>query len=73
MKLKIVLITFIFLFSSKLAFACPFCKDALAKMGQIWTSIGFNLSIYLLIAVPFFLVGSFSLVLYLFAKKHKPL
>ena len=54
------------------ALACPMCKEAIAKMGQIWTGIGFNLSIYLMIAVPFLLVGSFIFAFYLNYKKHNP-
>ncbi len=54
------------------ALACPFCKEAIVKMGQIWTSIGFNLSVYLMIAVPFLLVGSFALVLYFNYRRHRP-
>gem|GEM_PF-7050359 len=40
-------------------------------MGQIWTMIGFNLSIYLMIATPFLLVGSFALVLFLNYRRCK--
>ncbi len=50
--------------------ACPFCKEAIARMGEIWTSVGFNLSIYMMISVPFLLVGSFVLVLYLNYRKQ---
>jgi len=32
------------------ALACPLCKEAIAKMGEIWTSLGFNLSIYLMLS-----------------------
>ena len=67
--------SFIFFLSSIFflpsAYACPFCKEAIARMGDIWTSIGFNLSIYVMIAIPFLLVGSFVLVLYLnFRRRH---
>ena len=55
----------------KEAFACPLCKEAISKMGEIWFAVGLNLSIYLMIAMPFILVGSFGLVFYLNYKKHK--
>ena len=50
-------------------FACPFCNEALVRMGQVWTAVGFNLSIYLMMAVPFVLVGAFGLALYLNYRK----
>jgi len=49
-------------------YACPLCKDAVEKMGEVWTSLGFNWSIYFMLAVPYVLVGGFVLVLYL---KHR--
>ena len=55
------------------AFACPLCKEALAKMGSVWTAIGFNLSIYMMIAVPFLLVAFFGGAIYLNYRKHRPL
>lgn len=54
-----------------IAYACPFCKEALAKMGEIWTAVGFNVSVYLMLAVPFILVGSFVLILYLHYQKRR--
>ena len=60
-----------FFFGVPSASACPLCKEAISKMGEIWTSIGFNLSIYLMITVPFLLVGAFAGLLYLNYKKHK--
>ncbi len=62
--------TMVFFSHLSSTFACPFCKEAIVKMGQIWTSVGFNLSIYLMIATPFLLVGSFALALYLNYRKH---
>ena len=60
-----------FLLFSQPAYACPLCKEAISKMGEIWTSIGFNLSIYVMIAVPFLLVGTFAGVLYFNYRKHR--
>ena len=54
------------------AFACPGCKEAIAKMGEIWTAVGFNWSIYLMISVPFLLVASFGGVLYIHYRRHHP-
>ncbi len=51
-------------------YACPLCNEAVAKMGQIWTSLGFNWSIYLMIAVPFILVGSFAAALVVISEKN---
>lgn len=53
------------------AFACPLCKEAISKMGEIWTAVGFNLSIYFMMAIPYLLVGGFGLALYLIHKKNK--
>ena len=53
------------------AFACPMCKEALARMGDVWTAIGFNWSIYLMIAMPFILLGAFTSVLYIQYRKHE--
>ena len=61
---------FIF-FRAPSAYACPLCKEAIAKMGQIWISIGFNLSIYFMIAVPFLLVAIFGTVLYFKYRSHE--
>lgn len=52
-------------------YACPLCKEAVEKIGHVWTSMGFNWSIYLMLAVPFLLVGSFAAVLYFqYRKRH---
>jgi hypothetical protein len=56
-----------------LAHACPLCKEALSKMGEIWTVVGFNWSIYFMIAVPFLLVGAFAGALYWNWRKQHPL
>lgn len=54
------------------AYACPLCKEAISKMGEIWTSIGFNFSIYLMLAMPFLLVSAFAGFLYFnYRKLHK--
>lgn len=55
----------------KEAFACPLCKEAISKIEEIWFAIGLNLSIYFMIAVPFLLVGTFGLVLFLNYRKHR--
>ena len=71
--MKFLLIAAVFVFNLlflRSAEACPLCKEAFEKMGRIWASIGFNLSIYFMIAVPFLIVGSFGLVLYFYSKKH---
>ena len=68
----------VFLFSVSLMFffapvahACPFCKEAISRMGEIWTSIGFNLSIYFMMAIPFLIVAGFGFVLYFNYRKHQ--
>ena len=53
------------------AFACPLCKEAIGKMGEIWTAVGFNWSIYFMMAIPYLLVGTFAGVLYLNYRKQK--
>ena len=64
---------FLFLFLSQgSAFACPMCKEAISKMGEVWLAIGLNWSIYLMMTVPFILVGTFGTVLYLNYRKHRP-
>jgi hypothetical protein len=40
-------------------------------MGDIWFAIGLNLSIYLMISVPFILVAAFGSVLYFNYRKTK--
>ncbi|MBI4000023.1 MAG: hypothetical protein HY351_05345 [Candidatus Omnitrophica bacterium] len=54
----------------KQAFACPLCKEALAKMGEVWAALGFNWSIYFMMSIPYLLVGGFIFALYLNYKKH---
>lgn len=59
--------------SVRAAYACPLCKEAISKMGEIWTAVGFNWSIYLMISVPFLLVALFMMVLYWnYRKTHSP-
>ena len=58
------------LFFSKTTHACPLCKEAVEKMGQVWTSLGFNFSIYFMIAIPFLLVAGFAAALYLNYRKR---
>ena len=65
-----LIIPFFFVHSSAV-FACPLCKEAISKMGEIWTGLGFNWSIYFMIAVPFLLVGTFAGALYLNYRKHR--
>ena len=60
-----------FFFGVPSASACPLCKEAISKMGEIWTALGFNWSIYLMIAMPFLLVGTFAGALYLNYRKHR--
>ena len=64
---------FCFLIPSPSALACPLCKEALSKMGEIWTAVGFNLSVYLMIAVPFLLVGLFAGGLFWNYRRRRPL
>ena len=59
-----------YLLASPSVYACPLCKEALTKMGEVWAAIGFNLSIYVMMAVPFILVGTFGLALYFNYRKH---
>jgi len=40
-------------------------------MGEIWTAIGFNLSIYFMISIPFLLVAAFGCALYFNYRKQK--
>ncbi len=69
---KRVVIFFLFLFAiQKSVFACPMCKEAISRMGEIWLAIGLNWSIYFMIAVPFLLIGSFGAVLYFNYRKHQ--
>ena len=68
----VLLAFFIFhLLSPTRAYACSLCKEAISKMENIWFAIGLNWSIYLMISVPFILVGSFGTVLYLNYRKHQ--
>jgi len=52
------------------AYACPMCKEAISRMGEIWLAIGLNWSIYFMMAMPFILIGSFGTILYLNYRKH---
>ena len=71
-KNKLLLIVIAaFLVFERTASACPLCKEAIAKMGEIWLSLGFNWSIYFMILVPFVLVASFGGALYInYRKQH---
>ena len=46
------------------------CKEAVEKMGEVWTSLGFNASIYFMLLVPMLLIGSFGGFLYLNYKRY---
>ncbi len=67
----------IFLFSvlcplfSESAYACPACKEAVGKLKEIWTSVGFNWSVLFMISIPFLIIGSFAAVLFLNYRKTK--
>jgi len=62
---------FLLLFAiQKSVFACPMCKEAISRMGDIWLAIGLNWSIYFMMAMPFILIGSFGTVFYLNYRKH---
>ncbi|OGX06579.1 MAG: hypothetical protein A3G87_09235 [Omnitrophica bacterium RIFCSPLOWO2_12_FULL_50_11] len=65
-----VVFSFYFMLCTPSAFACPLCKEAIEKIGHVWTSMGFNWSIYFMLAVPFLLVGSFAAVLYFQYRKR---
>jgi len=58
------------LFFAPSAYACPLCKDAVAKIGTIWVSLGFNWSIFFMLSVPFVLIAAFTGVLYFNYRKH---
>lgn len=70
MKL-LIWIAFSLILIPKSALACPLCKEAVAKMGEIWTSLGFNWSILFMLTIPFLLVGTFVFVLYRNYKKYE--
>lgn len=72
-KLNFFLFFALFFTRAELLYACPFCKEAISKMGEIWTAVGFNLSIYFLIATPFLIVAGFGGVLYLNYRKQRKL
>lgn len=59
---------FLLLFSAN-AYACPACKEAVGKLKEIWTSVGFNWSVLFMISIPFLIIGSFTAVLFLNYKK----
>jgi hypothetical protein len=71
MKKYFFLIFFYFMMRTPVAVACPLCKAAVEKMGDVWTSMGFNWSIYMMMAVPYLLVGGFVAVLYFASRKHR--
>jgi hypothetical protein len=51
--------------------ACPNCKEAYMSDGQTPVSSGFNLSIYFMMAMPFLVLGGFTLRLWLAHKRQK--
>jgi len=40
--------------------ACPACKEAVAKMGEVWASLGFNWSVLFMMSIPYLIVGGFT-------------
>ena len=53
-----------------LASACPNCKEAYLPDGQSPVSSGFNASIYFLMAMPFLVLGGFTLRLWLAMRRR---
>ncbi len=52
------------------AYACPACKEAIAKLGQAWTAIGFSWSVLFMLAVPLILIATFGGAIFLAIKKN---
>lgn len=53
-----------------LASACPNCKEAYLADGQSPVASGFNTSIYFLMAMPFVVLGGFTLRLWLAMRRR---
>lgn len=53
------------------AYACPACKEAVAKLGEAWTALGFNWSILFMITIPLLLVASFGTAIFLLVRKNQ--
>ena len=70
MKARMVAILSFLFFHTPSVWACPLCKEAVEKMGEVWTSIGFNWSIYVMMAVPYLVIAIFAAVLYVKYRKH---
>jgi hypothetical protein len=73
-NLKVVLGSsagFYFITAPKVLFACPLCKEAVEKIGNVWTSMGFNYSIFFMLMMPLMIVGTFSGALYWNYKKQQ--
>lgn len=54
-------------FSAKVAFACPNCKDALASQGVgsgSGLALGFELSIYMMLLTPALILGGLAAVFF---------
>ena len=52
-------------------YACPACKEAVAKLGEAWTWIGFNWSILFMITIPLLLVISFGTAIFFLVRKNQ--
>ncbi|MDX9759431.1 MAG: hypothetical protein RBU27_09745 [Bacteroidota bacterium] len=50
--------------------ACPNCKEAYLADGQSPVASGFNESIYFLMVMPFFVLGAFTLRLWLAMRRR---
>ena len=50
--------------------ACPNCKEAYMADGQTPVSSGFNTSIYFLMAMPFLVLGTVTLRIWLAHRRH---
>ena len=75
MNMKKILITLIpvlaLILLPELLHACPNCKEAYMADGQTPVSSGFNTSIYFLMAMPFLVLGTVTLRIWL-AQRRRP-
>ena len=69
-KILFLILAILFFWVSETAVACPACKEAVAKIGTMWTALGFNWSILFMLAVPGILVTSFAGALFIIQRKN---
>lgn len=68
--IPVALVLIVFLLIPDIASACPNCKEAYIDDGQSSVSSGFNRSILFMMAVPFLVVGTFALRLWVAQRKR---